>query len=246
MADQESCPCSEMVALVTAHMSGNLSVGSVVPSGNWEEVNRLCRHGKAFEAVVTGNKGWQLMNEGDEYKPKYGYVTHQAGSELEITLNTTRSTTPELKHVNVQIAYLQSYSGMGMALVRCHSGCKCSDTLVDGHHQLRQSTIFLLRLYPSQASACKITVTVQQHTHSNGHKFKVTGVMVNEFRDHADAQTGAQEALNKEDWLGAVNKGDSELREKWSRAAQKHTRASAAVRRQRRSSRHTTSSRQHG
>jgi hypothetical protein len=40
-------------------------------------VNRLCTHGKAFESVVTQSKGWQIVNEGDEYKPKYGYVTHQ-------------------------------------------------------------------------------------------------------------------------------------------------------------------------
>jgi hypothetical protein len=50
------------------------------PAGNWEEINRLCTHGKAFSSVVTQSKGWQMVNEGDEYKPKYGYVTHQVGN----------------------------------------------------------------------------------------------------------------------------------------------------------------------
>lgn len=40
-------------------------------------MNRLCTHGKAFEAVVTQSKGWQMVNEGDEIKPKFGYVTTQ-------------------------------------------------------------------------------------------------------------------------------------------------------------------------
>jgi hypothetical protein len=48
-------------------------------AGNWEEVNRLCTHGKAFASVVSQSKGWAMVNEGDEFKPKYGYVTHQVG-----------------------------------------------------------------------------------------------------------------------------------------------------------------------
>lgn len=46
-------------------------------TGNWEEVNRLCSNGKAFASVVHETKGWALVNEGDEFKPKFGYVSHQ-------------------------------------------------------------------------------------------------------------------------------------------------------------------------
>uniref|UniRef100_A0A383V5K6 SGNH hydrolase-type esterase domain-containing protein n=1 Tax=Tetradesmus obliquus TaxID=3088 RepID=A0A383V5K6_TETOB len=187
--------------------------------GNWEEVNRLCTHGKAFEAVVTQSKGWQMVNEGDEFKPKFGYVTTQVGAELVITLNTTRRSAPELQRMNVQLAYLRSYTGLGMALVKCSGGCECQDTLVDGHHELRQSTIFLLRLYPTQAPACRISVTVQSESRSGGHKFKVTGVMANEFRSRGEHQHDEHEELNKEEWLGGVNKGEGELKERWGKAA---------------------------
>jgi hypothetical protein len=42
----------------------------------------------------------------------------QVGAELVITLNTTRSSAPELQRMNVQLAYLRSYTGLGMALVK--------------------------------------------------------------------------------------------------------------------------------
>lgn len=42
----------------------------------------------------------------------------QAGSELEITVNTTRTMLPELQRMNVQLAYLRSYRGLGMALAK--------------------------------------------------------------------------------------------------------------------------------
>jgi hypothetical protein len=44
--------------------------------------------------------------------------TPQVGAELVITINTTRSSAPELQRMNVQLAYLRSYAGLGMALVK--------------------------------------------------------------------------------------------------------------------------------
>lgn len=42
----------------------------------------------------------------------------QVGAELVLAINTTRTTARELSRMNVQIAYLRSYTNMGMALVR--------------------------------------------------------------------------------------------------------------------------------
>ena len=42
----------------------------------------------------------------------------QVGAELVISLNTTRRSAPELQRMNVQLAYLRSYTGLGMALVK--------------------------------------------------------------------------------------------------------------------------------
>lgn len=40
-------------------------------------------------------------------------------------------------------------------------------------HELKQSTIYLVRLLVSQAEECEISVTVSKKTRSDGHKFKV-------------------------------------------------------------------------
>ena len=95
--------------------------------------------------------------------------------------------------MNVQLAYLRSYVGMGRARVAC-AGCSCREAVVDAHHELKQSTIFLTRLTPTQAHECNITVTVLGESGSGGHKFKVSGAMANEFAGESD---GAEGALNK-------------------------------------------------
>ena len=46
-----------------------------------------------------------------------------------------------LLQVLVEIAYLKSYEHMGMALVRCESGCECEETYMDGHHAERNSQV---------------------------------------------------------------------------------------------------------
>lgn len=75
--------------------------------------------------------------------------------------------------MNVMLAYLKSYINMGQAEAFCISGCSCEPTRVDGHHTLRQSTIFLARLLPSEARECVIGVKVLESTNSGKHKFKV-------------------------------------------------------------------------
>lgn len=94
--------------------------------GNWEELNRLCSHGKSFSEVVKSHEHWELVNEGDSIKQKWGFVTKTIGAQLDIHINTTRVTRPEKKTISVQLAYLKSYKDMGRALIRygCH-GCMC-------------------------------------------------------------------------------------------------------------------------
>lgn len=49
---------------------------------------------------------------------------------------------------------------------------------MDALHELRQSTIFLVRLLVSQAEECEISVTLSDKTRSDSHKFKVGGNLV--------------------------------------------------------------------
>ncbi len=53
--------------------------------------------------------------------------------------------------------------------------------MAQGHHKVHQSTVYLHRVQPSQSDNCELTVTVLAATISAGHKFKITGVMANEF-----------------------------------------------------------------
>ena len=67
-----------------------------------------------------------------------------------------------------------------MCCCRCTSGCTCEARKdVDALHELRQSTIFLVRLLVSQAEECEISVTLSDKTRSEGHKFKVGGMLMN-------------------------------------------------------------------
>jgi hypothetical protein len=66
-----------------------------------------------------------------------------------------------------------------LQLLRRCLGCTCAPSLVSAHHNLRQSTIHLLHLSPSQAEECRIIITVVEGSGPStqqGHKFKITGV----------------------------------------------------------------------
>lgn len=80
---------------------------------------------------------------------------------------------------------------------RCTSGCTCEPKLeVDALHSLRQSTIFLVRLLVSQSERCEVTVTLLENTRSGKHKFKVSGIMMNEYIGN-----DITEKLHEEQWL---------------------------------------------
>lgn len=71
------------------------------------------------------------------------------------------------------LSYLKSYVNMGQAVASCWSGCSCQPQHADGHHTLRQSTVFLVRLLPTEAPDCVIAVQLLKNTTSGKHKFKV-------------------------------------------------------------------------
>jgi DNA polymerase alpha subunit B len=43
--------------------------------------------------------------------------------------------------VLVELAYLRSYERMGIGIVRCERGCSCEETLMDGHHNEKNSQV---------------------------------------------------------------------------------------------------------
>ena len=41
----------------------------------------------------------------------------------------------------MELAYLKSYTDMGQASVVCAWGCRCADTLLEGHHSDKTSQV---------------------------------------------------------------------------------------------------------
>lgn len=99
------------------------------------------------------------------------------------------------KHITVLCCWYLMPS-VTCLLCRCLEGCTCAvEDNVDALHNLRQSTIFLVRLLVSQHPRCVIGITVLEETSSGEHKFKVTCLM-----KHLDS--ASQTLLN---WLCCLN-----------------------------------------
>eukprot|EP00877_Chromochloris_zofingiensis_P007869 jgi/Chrzof1/3335/Cz12g21090.t1 len=171
---------------------------------NWEARNLMCTYGEGFAPYVVkdNSPGWEFLNEGHPKKPKWGYISTVPGSTLRIRVNTTRETESKTgdNRMNVMIAYLKSYVKMGKAKFECLEGCTCAvEDNVDALHNLRQSTIFLVRLLVSQHPRCVIGITVLEETSSGEHKFKISGIMMNEYTG-ADVTT----KIHEEQWLSPL------------------------------------------
>jgi hypothetical protein len=90
----------------------------------------MCTYGEGFQPLVdtAANSGWDFINEGKPGAPKWGYISRQPGSILKIRVNSMRSQGGTggdssssssggsgSEPMNVMLAYLKSYEGMGMA-----------------------------------------------------------------------------------------------------------------------------------
>eukprot|EP00775_Hariotina_reticulata_P005681 gene5681-5919_t len=129
-----------------------------------------------YVANDGANSGWQFIDEGGPGKRKWGFISTTPGSVLTIKLDTRRSSTAQSGQpgrMNVMLSYLKSYVNMGQAVAICKSGCSCQPQQADGHHTLRQSTVFLVRLLPTESPDCIIAVELLKNTTSGKHKFKV-------------------------------------------------------------------------
>jgi hypothetical protein len=80
----------------------------------------MCTYGEGFRPLVdaAASMGWRWVDEGRPGAPKWGFVSRTPGSLLRIRVNSMRDKAAgkaaELP-MNVMLAYLKSYQGMGMA-----------------------------------------------------------------------------------------------------------------------------------
>ena len=86
--------------------------------------------------------------------------------------------------VTILIEHMVSYEGMGVASVRCGSGCVCEEQRIDAHRagEVRDVSVFRRHSFAAHALAsgapCELRFEVLAATSSGGHKFKVRGLTI--------------------------------------------------------------------
>ncbi|PNH11391.1 hypothetical protein TSOC_001821 [Tetrabaena socialis] len=159
--------------------------------GNYEAAPPTCFIGQELQALVRQPApGWSWTDEG---RGKWGWVALEAHQQLRIQGSRERSLQP----VAVQIAYLQSYAGMGMVQVFCESGCSCEAIEVDGFSERKVSVTYMRELLVSQHPQCVLVLVTtgpgrdrpfrggrkaadagEEEGVSRGDKFKLMGLVV--------------------------------------------------------------------
>ncbi|GIL60750.1 hypothetical protein Vafri_15279 [Volvox africanus] len=167
----------------------NLPLPPPMHEGNYEPLVTTCLVGHKFFKMCIFNAGWQWLNEGTESKPKWGFVSAAPGNALVLRLGSPGdgdvASAAAANHGNatfpVLLQFLASYKSMGQADMDCLGGCHCrgkaDGQLMGGQrisvtHMVRLDITWMKRFLP-----CDLRVTVLNDTRSDGHKFKVSGVV---------------------------------------------------------------------
>ena len=119
-------------------------------------------------------------------KQSPGVVALSPGAQLWMPLDIALSRAAGSTFM-VALLILRSYEGMGIANVRCVSGCSCASHRIDGHRtgemydppQRNESTYkevnFAIDLHEGSAG-CLLALRVSEETSSGGHKFKIRSI----------------------------------------------------------------------
>ncbi|EFJ49700.1 hypothetical protein VOLCADRAFT_89683 [Volvox carteri f. nagariensis] len=109
--------------------------------------------------------GWNWTDEG---RGKWGYVATEPGKTIKLKVNTQigmggssssidgDGEGAELQPIIVQVAYLQSYRGMGTARLSCEAGCNCTSILLDAYDARPASLAVTVDIKVTQHSECHL------------------------------------------------------------------------------------------
>ncbi len=143
----------------------------------------MCVHNKELKQYVVASGGWEFKDEARPgQRQKLGFVATQPGSTLKIKISTVMPGKPKDGSVTILLAFLKSYSQMGIARISCVHGCSCTGHDLDANHTAKESTTHLHRVVTTQHLDCTIAITVSNRTNSipPNHKFKISGVMMSD------------------------------------------------------------------
>lgn len=90
--------------------------------------------------------------------------------------------------MTLYLAYLRSgHQKMGAADVTCTRGCTCTKSKLDGSLDRNETVVYLQGMEVSQHGGCTIRVAVSNSSSTGEHRFKVTGIIM---QDAAAASAG--------------------------------------------------------
>jgi hypothetical protein len=152
---------------------------------------RVCAFGEELTPFVHRAEGWSYGVERSRAgHPKPGYIATSPGATLQLCAR--RPTNPRFEPAVLSVAYLQSWQGMGTALVRCTGSCHCRPTTWNGHierrvsqpqfgavnivHRKRRGAEQGQLTLTERACGCKVRLSVLNETRSGGHKFKLVAL----------------------------------------------------------------------
>ncbi|EFJ49701.1 hypothetical protein VOLCADRAFT_89684 [Volvox carteri f. nagariensis] len=107
--------------------------------------------------------GWNWTDEG---RGKWGYVATEPGKTIRFKVNTQlggNRTKNRLsgRPIVVQVAYLESYQGMGTARVSCEAGCTCTAVTIDSYDKRPVSLTSMKDISVSQHPECILALTTK-------------------------------------------------------------------------------------
>jgi len=164
--------------------------------GNWGAEKPQCIREAGFKPLIKENTGWEYTVEASGDDNKQGWAAFRPGVVLDLQLDTTAAGGAKSAEVQIAIGYLKSLEHMGKASVQCTEGCSCRsadgelEQGVDGGYILNAhgapskngGRVFLA---VTQNANCVLRLASTNETESDGHKFKLTSVLVSEYSGDA-------------------------------------------------------------
>ncbi|GLI61409.1 hypothetical protein VaNZ11_003603 [Volvox africanus] len=132
-------------------------------NGNYESSESTCYIEHDLQGLILAPlEGWEWTDEG---RGKWGYVAMAPGKTLRLKVNTrlvgNRSADHAAASIIVQIAYLQSYIGMGTARLVCMEGCRCRPLTIDAYDKRDVSVTSMADLKVTQHPDCVLALTTK-------------------------------------------------------------------------------------
>ena len=141
--------------------------------------------------VVNFTDGWAFV-EVENNKRKPGWISNKVGSILKMAVGIVDGV-----QQSIGLTYLTSWKHMGIANMSCVQGCRCEDSIIEGHDKVVEHSIPRIKevhFFPatnqkhfngSDSTAgnitnatCVIRVKITNATSSGEHKFKVIQLSV--------------------------------------------------------------------